>query len=279
MVRPRFRLRASSFRHRPKGTKGRLRGSASGSASAPKGGALLTVGPPPKNPRKGYGGVSRGAVSSFRRASSTLPATHGGLRPFAQVTCHPVSRLWAPVFGVQACGAAPLTAHAPQGYVVSGGLGGGIAKAYGCTGPQAVGGTGAAASPGCRKERNAVQLSGGIPKGALPLGRTFGDFSCVRKVTPAERPAARRRRNLLGVWGYRPQKAPIPPGRADPAGRLFRCGTPGAAVHRGRAGASGSPPVCRRRLPLVVSYVSGCGTVPRAPPPPVGNDPPWREKG
>ena len=36
-----------SFRHRPKGTKGRLRGCASGSASPPKGGASLTVGPPP----------------------------------------------------------------------------------------------------------------------------------------------------------------------------------------------------------------------------------------
>ena len=121
-VRPQFRLRASSFRHRPKGTKGRLRGSASGSASAPKGGALLTVGPPPKNPRKGYGGVSRGAVSSFRRASSTLPATHGGLRPFAQVTCHPVSRLWAPVFGVQACGAASLTVHTPKCLAIPGAL-------------------------------------------------------------------------------------------------------------------------------------------------------------
>ena len=51
MVRPQFRLRASFFLLVQKETKDTLRGSASGSVSAPKGGALLTVGPPPKNPR------------------------------------------------------------------------------------------------------------------------------------------------------------------------------------------------------------------------------------
>ena len=61
----------------------------------------------------------------------------------------------------------------------------------------------AAAGFARRKEWGAVQLSGGIPKGALPLGRTFGDFSCVRKVTPAERPAARRRRNSLPFGSFR----------------------------------------------------------------------------
>ena len=66
--------------------------------------------------------------------------------------------------------------------------GGGTAEAYGCRRPQAVGGSCATASQERRKERDTVQLSGGIPKGALPLGRTFGDFSCVRKVTPAARP-------------------------------------------------------------------------------------------
>ena len=34
----------------------------------PKGGASLTVGLPPKNPRKGYGGVSISAQLAFRRA-------------------------------------------------------------------------------------------------------------------------------------------------------------------------------------------------------------------
>ena len=111
-----------------------------------------------------------------------------------------------------------------------------------------------------RKEKDAVQLSGGIPKGALPLGRTFGDFkqkrlsrreqpgwtgarasagpqggpqtspsrkeagrreqarrdiACVRKVTPAERPAARRRRNLVvakfALLRFRPKTAKTSP--------------------------------------------------------------------
>ena len=41
----------------------------------------------------------------------------------------------------------------------------------------------AAAGFARRKEWGAVQLSGGIPKGALPLGRAFGSFSRVRKGT------------------------------------------------------------------------------------------------
>ena len=80
-----------------------------------------------------------------------------------------------------------------------------IAKAYGRRSPEGVDGTGAAASHARRKERDAVQLSGRIPKGALPLGRTFGDFSCVRKVTPAERRSRRpQAAKLPGAWDISP---------------------------------------------------------------------------
>ena len=92
----RFRLRASSFRHRPKGTKGRLRGCASGSTSAPRAG-LAHSRPPPKNPRKGYGGVSRSAVFSFRRpepAAAQLPSTASGLvHTYALVPAAQATRL------------------------------------------------------------------------------------------------------------------------------------------------------------------------------------------
>ena len=50
-----------------------------------------------------------------------------------------------------------------------------------------------------------MQLSGGIPKGALPLGRTFGDFSCVRKVT---RPPVREPARIVPA-GTRRQKSAL----------------------------------------------------------------------
>ena len=87
-------------------------------------------------------------------------------------------------------------------------------EAYECTSPEGAGGTGATASHARRKERNAVQLSGGIPKGVLHLGRTFGDFSCVRKVTPAARPAARRRRNPCPLGTFSCARESTPPAGA-----------------------------------------------------------------
>ena len=80
----RFRLRASFFLLVQKETKDTLRGSASGSASAPKGGALLTVGPPPKDPRF-TGAQNRCGVLFPASVIDTYP-THGGLRPFSDQT-------------------------------------------------------------------------------------------------------------------------------------------------------------------------------------------------
>ena len=53
----------------------------------PQGQASLTVGPPPKNPRKGYGGVSSSAQLAFRRPKLAVaqlpPAASGLVHPYA----------------------------------------------------------------------------------------------------------------------------------------------------------------------------------------------------
>ena len=74
---------------------------------------MLTVAPPPKNPRF-YGSAELVPVSTDRRTVSTLCAPLGGLRPGATKHAALLRRLWAPGAGVQACGSAPLTAHTPK---------------------------------------------------------------------------------------------------------------------------------------------------------------------
>ena len=180
--------RASSFRHRPKGTKGRLRGCASGSASAPKGGASLTVGPPPKDPRF-YGSAELMPVSTDRRTVSTLCAPLGGLRPGATKHAALLRRLWAPGAGVQACGSAPLTAHTPKCPAWPGAPVGWDSRSIRLHEPG--GRRGKLGNRGSRtpeREGCSPTERGGIPKGGMPpFGRAFGDFLRVQKVTPAER--------------------------------------------------------------------------------------------
>ena len=64
-----------------------------------------------------------------------------------------------------------------------GGPGGAMAKAYGCRRPEAVGGTGVAAGSGRRKEKHAVQLSGGYP-GGPPPGHALWVLSLVQEKVP-----------------------------------------------------------------------------------------------
>ena len=200
-------------------------------------------------------------VSIDRRTVSTLCAPLGGLRPGATELAALLRRLWAPGAGVQACGSTPLTAQAPKCYAIPGAPVGAIAKAYGCTRPEAAGGTGAAAGPGRRKERDAVQLSGGIPKGGTPpFGRTFGDFSCVRKVTPAERPAARRRRNPLPFGSFRA----VPKGTRPQAKLRTHRGGASRGIGGRAPKAKGFAGTLRQKDEVSVLRPGGSG----APPPP-----------
>ena len=136
----------------------------------------------------------------------TPSATHGGPRPFADLICHPISRLRAPNLGVQACGSAPLTAQAPECIARPGAPVGGMTKAYGCRRPEAVDGTGAAASHARRKERNAVQLSGGYP-GGPPPGHALWVLSLVQEKVP--RPPVREPAKSRGPAGTRRQKGKL----------------------------------------------------------------------
>ena len=115
----------------------------------------------------------------------TLSATPGGPRPFAQLTCNLLRRLWAPDLGVQACGPAPLTARHARGphqaRRVSWAAG---TKAYGCTSPEGAEGTGAAAGHARRKERDAPRLNRGVHRGFAPYARSLGTFSGARESTP-----------------------------------------------------------------------------------------------
>ena len=75
--------------------------------------------PPPKNPW--FTGEQNRCQSLLTGAHLLTPsATHGGPRPFAQVTCSSVPRLRAPGAGVQACGSALLTAHTPKCITIPG---------------------------------------------------------------------------------------------------------------------------------------------------------------
>ena len=60
---------------------------------------------------------------------------------------------------------------------------GGIAEAYGCRRPEAVGGSSAAVGPGRRNERDAVQLSGGYIGGSPPM-RTLWVLSLAQEKVP-----------------------------------------------------------------------------------------------
>ena len=173
MVRLRFRLRASSFRHRPKGTKGRHRGCASGSTSAPRAG-LAHSRPPPKNPRfTGAQNRCKTLLTGVRLL--TPPATHGGPRPFADLPYNLLRRLWAPTLGVQACGPASLTAHYAEGPRPARRPDGVRQPKHTlCRSPEGVKGSCATAGHARRKERNAPQLSGGDTQGgSAPLRAHF----------------------------------------------------------------------------------------------------------
>ena len=131
-----------------------------------------------------------------------------------------------------------------------------------------------------RKAVPAPLLSGGIPKGGTPpFGRAFGYFSRVRKVTPAERVLAGGGKERIRPPGARPgQTSQRRPAGKVPAGRLFRCGAP-AGPGPEAGGRCGSPPACRRRLPLGVSYVPRGRAVRRPGPSRMGKRAPPGRKG
>ena len=139
--------------------------------------------PPPMYPHF-YGGVKSVQRSISGAHLLTPPATPGGPRPFAQLTCNLLRRLWAPALGVQACGPAPLTARHARGphqaRRVSWAAG---TKAYGCTSPEGAEGTGAAAGHARRKERDAPRLNGGYIGGSPPM-RTLWVLSLAQEKVP-----------------------------------------------------------------------------------------------
>ena len=162
--------------------------------------------------------------ANARRASSTLPAAHGGLRPFAVLPCNPLRRSWAPTHGVQACGSAPLTAQAPKCHAIPGAPVGcnsrsiRMHKAAGRRGkhctvksrtPEREIGTSADAPVPLPGSGGAGALAEARSLGRQPSApnprRAFGDFSRVRKVTPAERRSRRpQAAKLPGAWGISP---------------------------------------------------------------------------
>ena len=114
----------------------------------------------------------------------TLPATQGGPRPFADLPCNLLRRLWAPGAGVQACGPAPLTAQglkyparpgAPVGWdsrsirmQKPGGRRGKLCSRESRT-PE-------------REARSATER--GVSRGPSPWTRSLGTFSGARESTP-----------------------------------------------------------------------------------------------
>ena len=123
-------------------------------------------------------------VSIDRRTVSTLCAPLGGLRPGATKLASLLRRLRAPGLGVQACGPAPLTARAPKCLAAPGAYPGPQGpKHKGRRRPGAVDGTGATASQGRRKERDAPQLSGGCIGGSPPM-RTLWVLSLAQEKVP-----------------------------------------------------------------------------------------------
>ena len=158
--------------------------------------------PPPMYPHF-YGGVKSVQRSISGAHLLTPPATPGGPRPFAQLTCNLLRRLWAPDLGVQACGPAPLTARHARGphqaRRVSWAAG---TKAYGCTSPEGAEGTGAAAGHARRKERDAPRLNRGVHRGFAPYARSLGTFSGARESTPP-----------VGAGPDKPQDLPEPSGK------------------------------------------------------------------
>ena len=135
-------------------------------------------------------------VSIDRRTVSTLCAPLGGLRPGTTKLAPLLCRLRAPGLGVQACGPVPLTAQAPK---CSANLGAPVGCRFRSIRMQKPGGrrgSCAAAGSGRRKEKNAVQLSGGYP-GGPPPGHALWVLSLVQEKVP--RPPVREPAKAQGL--------------------------------------------------------------------------------
>ena len=120
----------------------------------------------------------------------TLPSTHGGLRPFAQVTSHPAPPPMGAWCGCSSLRPTPLTVHRTPGPNPVRRLDGvGWPKHTPRTSPEGAGGSCAAAGFATpERERRGPTEQGDTQGGTPPFGRVFGDFLRVQKVTPAERP-------------------------------------------------------------------------------------------
>ena len=133
----------------------------------------------------------------------TLPATQGGPRPFAQLTCHPVSRLWAPAFGVQACGSAPLTAQAPKCLAAPGGPVG--CRHQRISTHKAAGRRGNRRNRGFRtperEGRSATER--GVHRGSAPYAHSLGTFSCERESTSSAGTRPGKPEGLPELFGKR----------------------------------------------------------------------------
>ena len=215
--------RASSFWHGPKGTKSPLRGTNPSDKGRPPGFDPL------RTPI--LRGSKIGAVFYFRRAPADTPC-HARRPPafFRQNLPHsyPAYGRLVLVFKPSVCtpnGAGTKVPHHSRRVPWASGT-----QAYGRRRPEAVDGTGAVAGPGRRKEKNAVQLSGGYP-GGPPPGHALWVLSLVQEKVPrlpgrdpANHSACRHppakgthhQRIVPGVWGKNPQASPPPAGGGIP---------------------------------------------------------------
>ena len=129
----------------------------------------------------------------------TLPSTHGGLRPFAQVTSHPAPPPMGAWCGCSSLRPAPLTVHRTPGPNPVRRLDGvGWPKHTPRTSPEGAGGSCAAAGFATpERERRGPTERGGIPKGGRPpSGASLVTFCAYRK-SP--------QRSVPGVWGWNSQ--------------------------------------------------------------------------
>ena len=151
----------------------------------------------------------------------TLPATHGGPRPFAQLTCHPVPRLWAPTLGVQAWGSAPLTAQAPK---CPANLGAPWGRRDQSVGTQEAGGRRGnwrnleSRTP---EREGRTPTERGVSRGSSPWTRSLGTFSGARESTPP-----------VGAGPDKPKGLPAPAGKEAPSSERGASRRPQAAEKR-----------------------------------------------
>ena len=175
----------------------------------PQGRASLTVGHPLRTPERATGASVAVRASLPGARILILPTTHGGLRPFAEVTCEAPAPPMGAYILCSSLRSAPLTAQAPKCYAIPG-------APPGLQAPKQTdaGGRRPWMEPAQPRVQDAGKRgahsnwAGGIPKGGTPpFGRFFGYFLIEEKVTPAERrPCRRRRQNSLCLLSVRAER-------------------------------------------------------------------------